>query len=94
MVRIEPARIIALQSALSWVWSMRYRLNEPIVAARKRFSETESARIALPVGAVLRVPADTPQRGLIEAEWDGQLVRVFAEDVRSRGCLVEIVDSD
>jgi len=68
---------------------MRYRLNEPIVAARKRFSETESARIALPVGAVLKVPADIPQRGQIEAEWDGQMVRVFVEDVRSRGSPVE-----
>ena len=73
---------------------MRYKLNEPIVAARKGFFDVESARIALPAGAVLRVPIDTPSRGLIEAEWDGQLVRVFAEDVRSRGCLVEIVDSD
>ena len=73
---------------------MRYRLNEPIVAARKEFFDTESARIALPVGAVLRVPADIPKRGLIEAEWDGQIVRVFVEDVRSRGCLVEVADSD
>lgn len=73
---------------------MRYRLNAPIVAARKGFFDLESARIALPTGAVLRVSKDTPSRGLIEAEWDGHLVRVFAEDVRSRGYLLELFDTD
>jgi len=72
---------------------MRYRLNMPIVAARKEFLEAVSAMIALPVGAVLRVPGDTPSRGLIEAEWDGTTVRVFVEDVRSRGTLIEVADA-
>jgi hypothetical protein len=66
---------------------MCYRLNEPIVADRK------TGRIALPAGTVLRVPQDTPSRGLIEAEWDGQPISVFIEDVKSRGTLVEIADS-
>jgi hypothetical protein len=40
------------------------------------------------------MPVDVPLRGLIEAEWEGQVVEVFVEDVRSRGWLVEVVDSD
>ena len=73
---------------------MRYKLNEPIVAARKDSFDAKTARVALPVGTVLTVPTDMPSRGLIEAEWDGQCVRVFAEDVRSRGYLVELFDTE
>jgi len=29
---------------------------------------------------------------LIEAEWNGEVVRVFVEDVRSRGIRVEIIN--
>lgn len=71
---------------------MRYRLNEPIVANRRGPSNTAAVRVALPVGSILRIPADVPSRGLIDAEWDGQEVSVFVEDVRSRGTILEVAD--
>lgn len=73
---------------------MRYRLTQSIVASRKGFSDSESRRLALPAGAILRMPVDIPLRGLIEVEWEGQVVEVFVEDVRSRGWLVEVADSE
>jgi len=70
---------------------MRCRLNHPIVAVRKSFADV---RIALPSGALLTILVDTPLRGLIEMEWDGEVVRVFVEDVRSRGVRVDLFDAD
>ena len=73
---------------------MRYRLTQAIVASRKGITDPESRRLALPAGAILRMPMESPLRGLIDAEWEGQVVEVFVEDVRSRGWLVELADSD
>ena len=74
--------------------SMRYRLNEPIVAMQRGRSNAESAQIALPPGAILQLPSDVPLRGLIDADWNGERIQVFAEDVRSRGTTVETTGMD
>ena len=67
---------------------MWYRLNQPILALR---AEIADLRFALPSGALLNIVVEAPARGLIEVEWNGEVVRVFAEDVRSRGIRVDIL---
>jgi len=73
----------------SFIVAMWYRLNQPILAVRK---ESADLRSALPSGALLTIVVEAPARGLIEAEWNGEVVRVFVEDVRSRGIRVEIIN--
>ena len=70
---------------------MRYQLKQPIMAVRKAFA---NMRIVLPSGALLNIRVETPARGLIEVEWNQEVVRVFVEDVRSRGVLVDVVDAE
>ena len=68
------------------------RLNQPILAVRK---ETADLRFVLPSGALLNIVVEAPARGLVEAEWNAEVVRMFVEDVRSRGIRVEsLISSD
>lgn len=73
---------------------MLYRLNEPIVAVRKDVTAGQDARVALPPGAIVRILTPIPSFGLMEAEWDGHRIRVYGEDVASRGTLMQGIHSD
>ena len=73
---------------------MLYKLREPIVAVRKEFTDAQNARVALPPGAIVKILTSLPSYGLMEAEWNGQRIRVYGEDVASRGTMIEALDSD
>jgi len=68
---------------------MLYKLNEPIVAVRIEFTSRQDARVALSRGAILKVQT-TPAAydGLMEAEWEGQRIRVYGQDLASRATLL------
>ena len=47
---------------------------------------TRSVAISIPAGTVLRICEDCVNgTGLVDAEWDGKSVQVFAVDIRDRG---------
>ena len=46
--------------------------------------------ISIPAGTVLNVPGGLVNNvGLVEVEWDGKCIHIFAVDLRDRGELVQ-----
>jgi hypothetical protein len=60
-----------------------YTVRHPIVAARRNAQGCVVTE-ALPVGTLLTLAYGPLRRGLIEVFWNGEVVRVFADDLRSR----------
>lgn len=66
---------------------LRYRLRTTTVAVDQ--GSIRPATIFIPSGTVLTVPKELSNAsGLVDADWDGKRVRVFAADLRDRGDLV------
>ena len=51
---------------------------------------TRSVAISIPAGSFLRVPDDLVNAaGLVDVEWDGETIQIFAVDLRDRGELIQ-----
>ena len=70
----------------------RFRLREAIVAIPSlRQSLTI---ITVPHGVVLEVVGEPQKSGLVEVLWEGLGIKVFIQDLDSRGELVEIAKTE
>jgi hypothetical protein len=50
--------------------------------------------ISIPAGSFLRVPNNPANAtGLVEVEWDGETVQMFAVDLRDRGELIKAMSA-
>jgi hypothetical protein len=64
-----------------------YRLRMPSSGLQK--GVTHPIAISIPAGAILKVPTKIEAAvGLIDVEWDGENVQVFAVDLRDRAELL------
>lgn len=65
-----------------------YRLRTTTVGVHQE--ATRPVAISIPAGTVLKVPDDSvSSTGLIEVEWDGETVQIFAIDLSDRGELIK-----
>jgi len=65
-----------------------YRLQKTTVALHQEAHRP--VVVFIPEGTVLRVPDDVARTAvMVEVQWDGETVEVFAVDLRARGELVE-----
>jgi hypothetical protein len=66
---------------------LRFKLRTTTMAVDH--GSVRPATILIPSGTVLAVPKELLNgSGLVDADWDGKRVRVFAADIRDRGDLV------
>ena len=72
---------------------MLYALGQPLSAVTLLPLQTKKTIIFIPEGAVVEIPHDAPEYGLVQAIWEGKAIEVFAEDVRERGCRVHAAHS-
>ena len=72
---------------------MLYTLGQPVNAVAVSPVETKKTIIVIPDGAVVEIPHDAPECGLVQAIWEGKSIEVFAEDVRDRGYRVRAAHS-
>jgi hypothetical protein len=50
--------------------------------------------ISIPAGSIVRVPNNFANAvGLVEVEWDGETVQIFAVDLRERGQLIRAMSA-
>jgi len=50
----------------------------------------QSIAVPIPSGSILRISADLVDlNGLVDVEWDGETVQMFAVDIRERGTLIQ-----
>ena len=70
---------------------MLYTLGRPLIAVA--VSPAQKTIIFVPKGAVVEVPHDAPECGLVQAIWEGKSIEVFAQDVRERGYKVHAAHS-
>ena len=55
---------------------------------------THPIAISIPAGSILRVPNGIANSlGLVEVEWDGETVQMFAVDLHDRGALIQAVSA-
>jgi hypothetical protein len=66
---------------------MLYTLGQPLSAVVVSSIQTKKTIIVIPDGAVVEIPHDAPECGLVEAIWEGKSIEVFAEDVLERGSI-------
>jgi hypothetical protein len=67
----------------------RYRLNTPTLAIMVHDGQHSSVTVS--AGAVVQVTAGLDENRLVEVEWEGKVLLMFAIDLRDRG---EPVDED
>jgi hypothetical protein len=67
---------------------MLYTLGRPLNAVAVSPAQTKKTIIVIPDGAVVEIPHDAPECGLVEAIWEGKSIEVFVEDVLERGSIV------
>jgi ribosomal protein L25 (general stress protein Ctc) len=68
---------------------LRYKLRTTTVAVHQE--ATRSVAISIPAGTVLKVfDSSANSSGLVDVEWDGKRVQVFAVDLRDRGELFRV----
>jgi len=67
-----------------------YKLREAMVAV-SRDVNGQMKIVTLPVDAVLKVATISLQSGMLDAQWEGQTVSVFAQDLKARGDLLRAV---
>jgi hypothetical protein len=72
---------------------MLYSLGRPLNAVAVSPAQTKKTIIVIPEGAVVEVPHDAPECGLVQAIWEGKSIEVFAQDVRERGYKVHAAHS-
>jgi hypothetical protein len=69
-----------------------YRLQKTTVGVHQEASRPVA--ISIPAGSFLRVPDGLANAaGLVEVEWDGETVQVFAVDLRDRGELIKAMSA-
>ena len=68
---------------------MLYTLGQPSSAVAFSPAQAKKTIIFIPEGAVIELPHDALDCGLVQAIWKGKLIEVFAEDVRERGGKVQ-----
>ncbi len=61
----------------------RYCLQSATLAVVVRDGQKDL--ITLEVGAVIEVDASARTSGLVDASWRGEIISLFAEDIRDRG---------
>jgi polyphosphate kinase len=67
---------------------LRYKLRSTTVAVHQAASHP--VVVTIPSGSILRVADDSPgTAALVEAEWDGRTVQVFAVDLHDRAELIK-----
>lgn len=64
-----------------------FRLEQPVTAAREE--ATAHCFLTIPAGSVLTVLRLLAGIGLVEAEWNGQVVEVYLRDLREGGVLLD-----
>jgi hypothetical protein len=64
---------------------MLYTLGRPLSAVAVSPAQTKKTIIFIPEGAVIEIPHNAPESGLVQAIWEGKPIEVFVEDVRDRG---------
>ena len=67
---------------------MLYTLGQPLSAVAVSPAEANKTIIVIPDGAVVEIPHDAPESGLVQAIWEGNPIEIFVEDVRDRGYTV------
>jgi hypothetical protein len=72
---------------------MLYTLGQPLSAVVFSPVQSKKTIIFIPEGAVVEIPHDAPESGLVQAIWEGESIEVFVEDVRDRGCKVHAARS-
>jgi len=72
---------------------MLYTLGQPLSAVAFSPVQSKKTIIFIPEGAVVEIPHDAPESGLVQAIWEGESIEVFAEDVRDRGYKVHAAHS-
>jgi hypothetical protein len=72
---------------------MLYTLGRPLSAVAVSPAQTKKTIIFIPEGAVVEIPHDALECGLVQAIWEGKSIEVFAEDVRERGYKVHVAHS-
>ena len=72
---------------------MLYTLGQPLSAVAFSPVQSKKTIIFIPEGAVVEIPHDAPESGLVHANWEGKAIEVFAEDVRERGYKVHAAHS-
>ena len=68
-----------------------YRLSASTLAVI--YSAGQRLPVTIPAGAVVTIEGNEGQIGLVEVEWGGRVVTIFAEDLHERGELVRSVSS-
>ena len=69
-----------------------YQLRKTTVGVHQK--ATRPVAILIPAGSFLRVPDGIANAaGLVEVEWDGEIVQVFAVDLRDRGELFKAMSA-
>jgi hypothetical protein len=69
-----------------------YRLQTKTLVLRK--GVTRPIAMSLPAGSILRVSEDfLNASGLVEVEWEGETVRIFAVDLRDRGEFIQAMSA-
>ena len=69
-----------------------YKLGKTTVGLHQE--ATRHVAISIPAGSLLRVPDGIANAaGLVEVEWDGEAVQVFAVDLRDRGELLQAMST-
>jgi hypothetical protein len=63
-----------------------FRLEQPVTGLREKV--TSHRFVTLPPGSILTVVRPSFCMGLVEAQWDGEVVEVFLRDLQERGVLV------
>ena len=69
-----------------------YKLRAPTLGLIQE--ATHHVVVSIPAGSFLRVPDGIANAaGLVEVEWDGETVQIFAADLRDRGELIKAMSA-
>jgi hypothetical protein len=70
-----------------------YRLNTKTLGLKEGL--THLIAFSIPPGSFVRlVESSVNASGLVEAEWDGEKIQIFAADLRARGELVRVMSAN
>jgi len=72
---------------------MLYALGQSLSAVAISPLQNKKLMIYIPEGAIVEIPLDAPECGIVEAIWEGRSIEVFAEDVRKRGSKIRAAHS-
>ena len=64
---------------------MLYAVGQRLSAVAVSPAPAKKTILFVPEGAVVEIPHDAPECGLVQAIWEGKPIEIFVEDVRERG---------